>query len=47
LSFYTSWILVETQKVYGSGKVKSFADLGKACFGVVGYVCVASLFFLN
>jgi amino acid permease len=47
LSFITCFIIVETAERYGPRKVKTFIDLGMACFGKTGYYAVAILFLLN
>lgn len=40
-------MLVEAQRFFGGGNVRTFADLGMVCFGTPGYVLVSSLYFLN
>lgn len=46
-SFFTCWVLVEAQRFYGGGNVRTFSDLGYVCYGKAGYVLVSSLYFLN
>ena len=50
LAFLTSHMLVESRRrfqVNEQFEIRTYADLGFAAYGWIGYIIVASLFFLN
>ena len=47
LSYLTSYLVVSTANKFGLSQVRTFADLGRACYGPTGYFLVASLFLMN
>jgi len=50
LSFLSSHMMIESRRRFASSvdfEIRTYADLAYASFGLIGYIAVASLVFLN